>query len=133
MTKTYYGTEPLALETVTIGKFKHIYYRENITEFEKDVEGETVTEWSADEYTHKVSADTEVTPQLIDAIKEADRIVTAKKIREERNKLLQDSDNQMVSDRPTDKEAWAAYRQALRDLTEQPGFPYDVAFPVVPV
>lgn len=27
---------------------------------------------------------------------------------------------------------WSTYRKALRDLTEQPGFPFDVTFPVKP-
>ena len=27
---------------------------------------------------------------------------------------------------------WAAYRQALRDITEQPGFPLDVVWPTAP-
>lgn len=33
-----------------------------------------------------------------------------------RNKLLAESDWSMTSDAPTDKEAWATYRQALRDF-----------------
>ena len=28
--------------------------------------------------------------------------------------------------------AWSTYRQALRDLTAQPGFPFDVTFPEKP-
>lgn len=27
---------------------------------------------------------------------------------------------------------WAQYRQALRDLPQQPGFPFDIAFPTPP-
>ena len=27
---------------------------------------------------------------------------------------------------------WAKYRQALRDITKQPGFPFDVTFPEKP-
>lgn len=33
-----------------------------------------------------------------------------------RNKLLAESDWSMTSDAPTDKEAWATYRQTLRDF-----------------
>jgi len=33
---------------------------------------------------------------------------------------------------PTDKEAWAVYRQALLDVTDQVGFPHNVAWPSKP-
>lgn len=33
---------------------------------------------------------------------------------------------------PGTKEAWAAYRQALRDITEQTGYPYEINWPTVP-
>lgn len=49
-----------------------------------------------------------------------------------RNKELIDTDSEMVSDRPSDKEAWAAYRQELRDITAQPGFPFVINWPVSP-
>lgn len=38
------------------------------------------------------------------------------RLRAHRDRLLADSDWAMASDAPTDKTAWAAYRQALRDL-----------------
>ncbi|NBW23522.1 MAG: phage tail protein, partial [Caulobacteraceae bacterium] len=31
-----------------------------------------------------------------------------------------------------DHEAWAAYRQALRDVPEQPGFPAQIEWPTAP-
>lgn len=37
-------------------------------------------------------------------------------MRQARNQLLADSDWAMTTDAPTDKEAWATYRQALRDF-----------------
>ena len=40
-------------------------------------------------------------------------------VRTKRNQLLRESDWAMVSDAPTDKEAWAAYRQMLRDFPTQ--------------
>lgn len=27
---------------------------------------------------------------------------------------------------------WSTYRQALRDITKQPNFPFDVEFPTIP-
>lgn len=49
---------------------------------------------------------------------------TAEQImRKERNRLLQESDWTQLDDAPVDKNAWAIYRQALRDLPTiwQPG------------
>lgn len=52
--------------------------------------------------------------------------------REERNNLLRESDWTQVPDAPVDREAWALYRQALRDITTQEGFPSNVVFPTKP-
>ena len=38
------------------------------------------------------------------------------RMRKHRNRLLTESDWAMATDAPTDKEAWAVYRQALRDF-----------------
>lgn len=56
----------------------------------------------------------------------------AKSVREQRNKLLADTDWTQVSDAPVDKAAWATYRQALRDVSAQDGFPWNVTWPVQP-
>lgn len=53
-------------------------------------------------------------------------------VRNERNSLLAASDWTQLADATVDKTAWAAYRQALRDIPEQAGFPYNVTFPVTP-
>jgi hypothetical protein len=54
------------------------------------------------------------------------------KVRDKRNKLLAESDWTQLSDSPADRAAWAAYRQALRDISMQPGFPWTVDWPVAP-
>lgn len=54
------------------------------------------------------------------------------KIRIERNNLLSASDWTQLSDSTTDKTAWATYRQALRDITTQAGFPVNIEWPVKP-
>ena len=46
-----------------------------------------------------------------------------------RNRLLSQSDWTQASDSPVDKTAWAAYRQALRDIPEQSGFPDNIDWP----
>ena len=78
----------------------------------------------------------------------------AAEVRAARDKLLAESDKEMVLDRmelevPTGASfsawldflkglasaiggAWAKYRQALRDIPAQPGFPYSVEFPEPP-
>jgi len=52
-------------------------------------------------------------------------------IREKRNELIKESDWRAVSDRMLEPE-WREYRQALRDITSQDGFPHDVKWPIVP-
>lgn len=56
----------------------------------------------------------------------------AKVMREQRSQKLKDSDWTQVDDAPVDKAAWAAYRQDLRDITSQDGFPWDVQWPTQP-
>lgn len=55
--------------------------------------------------------------------------------RAERNMLLRDCDWTHVTDSALsdqEKLAWATYRQALRDITSQPSFPYDISWPTKP-
>lgn len=63
------------------------------------------------------------------------RTFTEEEIRDERNARLRASDWTQVSDAPltaTQKTAWATYRQELRDVTAQDGFPDAVVWPVAP-
>lgn len=53
-------------------------------------------------------------------------------VRAARNEKLTTSDWTQVADAPVDKTAWATYRQALRDVTVQAGFPWDVEWPEKP-
>ena len=52
-------------------------------------------------------------------------------IRRQRDSLIKESDWRAVSDRKLEP-AWKRYRQALRDISEQEGFPHDVEWPVDP-
>ena len=56
----------------------------------------------------------------------------SKAVRKDRNQRLKDTDWTQVADAPVDKAAWAAYRQALRDITAQVGFPWNVTWPTQP-
>jgi hypothetical protein len=53
-------------------------------------------------------------------------------VRQQRNELLSACDWTQLPDSPADHEAWATYRQALRDVTAQEGFPWDVVWPETP-
>ena len=66
------------------------------------------------------------------AYKAAKDAEQAKSIRADRNKRLSDSDWTQVADAPVDKEVWATYRQALRNVPTQAGFPWSVEWPVAP-
>jgi len=56
----------------------------------------------------------------------------AAQVRKQRDDLLAVCDWTQLSDAPVDKQAWAAYRQALRDISNQAGFPWEVDFPKDP-
>ncbi len=52
--------------------------------------------------------------------------------RAKRDALLATSDWTQVADAPVDQAAWATYRQALRDVPAQAGFPEAIDWPVAP-
>lgn len=56
----------------------------------------------------------------------------AAEIRKKRNAKLTLCDWTQVIDAPVDQAAWATYRQALRDIPEQEGFPETVVWPTQP-
>ena len=56
----------------------------------------------------------------------------AQSCRDQRNKLLADCDWTQLPDATGNKAAWATYRQQLRDLPNQQGFPWDFIWPEQP-
>lgn len=50
----------------------------------------------------------------------------------DRNQRLSESDWTQIADSQVNKEAWATYRQALRDIPAQEGFPWNVVWPSRP-
>lgn len=156
--KTNYAERPQAYEIKDgdAGQ-KIICFRQNIEE----IETEDGTQYTADEYTLAVPTSQALNKRVADNIEawreramqeDYDRV--AAEVRAIRDKLLADSDKEMVLDRmglevPTGVSftAWldflkklgaavsgemVRYRQALRDITTQEGFPYDVNFPEKP-
>lgn len=64
---------------------------------------------------------------------EAERLAAATtSARAERDRRLAACDWTQVADAPVDRAAWAAYRQALRDVPDQPGFPDAIVWPEEP-
>ncbi len=53
-------------------------------------------------------------------------------IRLDRTEKLKQSDWTQLSDAPVDKTVWATYRQQLRDVTLQAGFPWIINWPDAP-
>ena len=56
----------------------------------------------------------------------------AKNVRQTRNDKLKECDWTQLADSTADKQAWATYRQALRDVPNQAGFPWTVDWPETP-
>lgn len=93
--------------------------------------------------THSVQ---EITPTLVDGVwqrtyrlkehtqEEKDERLESKKfsMRSRRNSHLTDSDWTQLPDASVDTAAWATYRQALRDLPTQEGFPLNITWPTKP-
>ena len=77
---------------------------------------EEEVEWDAQEAEHAAGAD--------------DR--AAAEIRTERDAKLLATDWTQVADAPVDQAAWATYRQSLRAMPEQAGFPNTVTWPTSP-
>lgn len=71
---------------------------------------------------------TPATPSEITARTEA----KAADVRSERNDRLAECDWTVLPDAPVDSTAWTQYRQELRDVTAQSGFPWAVTWPEQP-
>jgi hypothetical protein len=59
----------------------------------------------------------------------------AAEVRDSRGSKLSATDWTQITDAPLTTEqraAWSSYRQSLRDLTTQPGFPWEITWPVKP-
>lgn len=105
-----------------------------------------VTEVPAPDYNSRTHRLVTQVPTLVDGVWTVTRAAVAKdqaqidnetaqqaaNVRADRDSKLAESDWTQVADAPVDKAAWATYRQALRDITAQAGFPHEVTFPTKP-
>lgn len=66
--------------------------------------------------------------------KEAERLdLLATQVRLERDKRIAATDFYLLPDAPQQPEGLLAYRQALRDITLQSGFPENIVWPIPPL
>jgi len=75
----------------------------------------------------------EITMHLTIAVR--DNLTSQTEVRDFRNGLLLETDQWATLDRPdyiTMTAEQTAYRQALRDITDQAGFPHDITWPTKP-
>jgi hypothetical protein len=73
-----------------------------------------------------------VTPATLQEITERTSAKEAE-VRQQRNALLNDCDWTQLPGTPVSPAPWAEYRQQLRDVTAQVGFPWEVVWPVAPL
>ena len=59
-------------------------------------------------------------------------IACANDARQKRNQLLAECDWTQLSDAPVNADEWIIYRQALRDITTQVDFPWNIIWPNTP-
>ena len=159
--KTESNVRPSALVVEEHGDAAEVIFRENITEETREQDGETTVVYTYDEYRLIVpnregllEAVAAAKAQWLEAATKEEYDALAAEVRAKRDALLVESDARMCLDRmgltvPSGatftawlaflrgignvlSSAWVKYRQALRDITEQEGFPYDVEFPKPP-
>lgn len=136
--------EPYSINEVGGGYFSfHLFASPQPVEIER--EGEMITEHEVDlfrtsmfnlnghdEAVQFVEKNWQL---LVDECREQEKEVLASEVRAERNRLLAKADiavNKAIDQGNTGAEAEArAYRQALRDIPDQAGFPYEVSWPTL--
>jgi hypothetical protein len=69
---------------------------------------------------------------LTPPVPEYDSDRQAAAVRADRNARLAASDWTQLADAPVDSAAWGVYRQTLRDISSQAGFPWTVEWPAEP-
>lgn len=111
-----FGADPvLEGPQPSAGRYQTVY-RDGV---EQDAEGRWFTKYNV--------------ADMDDDAKKAIDEQQAKNVREDRNKRLAESDWTQLDDSPgQNKLAWATYRQALRDVPTQTGFPWEVQWPNKP-
>ena len=138
---TIMPASPYVVEALEEGKCLVTFF-ENIAALPADPEAEEdTTKYWYDEYRLEVSNRDGLIANIennqsawLQAAKNAEFEMLATEVRSKRDKLLTKSDKYALSDYPItedQKGLVATYRQALRDVPEQEGFPYQIVWPVL--
>ena len=134
-----FASRPEEKEIIVIDGRASVFIRTHIEEVTvTDPEGEERTEYRCIEYSTQVNAaGVKVDEAFIEELIARETEKAAAFVRMKRNELLDHSDKEMIPDRLEKKteeeaEAWKAYRQALRDLPQQEGFPFEIDWPERP-
>ena len=107
--------------------------------------GREITLWEYDSYTLPVKGVPNLTAQIdadyygwMQRAVDHEYTTEAGKVRALRDQLLNDCDVRYCNPElwsamgEAEKQAWREYKQALRDIPEQEGFPFSVGFPLLP-
>lgn len=155
--RTEFSEMPPAFSVSREGGMAVIRFYTDIQKVDRDGEtAYTAISWSAAfPWAESLQARVEANPERwLNAIKESSTAEAAAELRAKRDALLAESDSQVALDRigleapmgntfaswltflnvlaSTLSGKWAVYRQALRDLPQQEGFPFDVSWPEKP-
>lgn len=161
------GTQPTGnyrIENIN-GNICDVVFFDDIVKEERESEEENHTVYTYNEYRITVPYREDIETHIDDGLeiwlayaRQHDFDVKANEVRSKRDKLLADTDKNMILDRmgfeipehitmtniisvmtsffevlsKANSGDWAVYRQQLRDLTKQKGFPYNVEFPTKP-
>ena len=127
--KTHYTQKPNKMEIINIDNKDLIYVRENIEEETINTDVSETVGYIADEYfmtlPHPATGSYE---EYIVAAKSLEYENLANLARNRRNQLLSATDYLALSDQ-TMPDNVKIYRQKLRDIPLQEGFPYDIEYP----
>ena len=101
----------------------------------EQIEGKWYTKWNLGPSffdTEDAEGNVTTAAQNEAAYKAAKDAEQAANVRNSRTQMLKDSDWTQLADSTVDKEVWATYRTALRDVPTQAGFPWTIEWPVAP-
>jgi len=105
---------------VNVTRSPYYYTKNYFPDGVANINGQWITQWREEDAT-----DGQIVERIADKMRE---------VRRERNALLLTSDWTQLPDSPldnVDRNMWADYRQALRDITKQ-GNPFEIVFPDAP-
>ena len=107
--------------------------------------GKSITSYNYEKYELETNYKQTLSAQIesnynkwIQKAKQAEKDTEAQKVRDYRDNLLNACDikhcnpEKWMAMSDSEKLAWATYKQALRDISTQDGFPYSVTWPILP-